>query len=637
MKIPLEWLNEYVDIRNIPPKEIADAFTSLGLLLDKPITNKVMDLEHRMDRSDWLSIIGCARDLAAYLNLELKYPELYKEKGKENGGIKIQVDCPKLVNRFNTRVFKNIKVTPSPKWLKERLEAYGMPTINNVVDITNYVMVEFGQPLHAQDIDKMESPEIVIRMAKRGEKVTTLLGETIELDSETFVLTQNDKPTVIGGVVGGVTTSVDESTKNIVLDSGNYNQISIRRTSRKLKIQNETVLRDDKLLHPQTTQVAIERAAKLLLDLAGGEYYENYDYYPKIWPANQKDIRLSRIKQVSGMDFDMQTVKRILTSLEYATVKETKENLTVEVPYFRTDVEVEDDLVSDILRIYGYSNIPIQMIDSAPPKETTPKIYNYEDRIRDLLVNLGLHEHITDPLVKSGGSKNQLVLQNSLNSEKDALRTNVYTTLSPVMEIYEKHGIESAGLFEIGLEYTTEGDYDKYEGYKETNVVQTVFYDKAKTTIELSNKTRSVLAGLLIGLGIDNILYKKGDDGINLYWNKDLIGTLNYNSFKLYTQKLLNVPENNLRVVGDMKNTSKEDLSLVINIDQEFGEIFYFVQNYEGVAHVEVTEEYKDEKIGKDKKAVLVRIEFAENTNNSAIKDSLIKLLQDKFGITVRK
>lgn len=637
MKIPLEWLNEYVNIKGIPSEEITNAFTSLGLLLDKPITNGVMDLEHRMDRSDWLSIIGCARDLAAYLKLDLKYPKLYKEKGREGGGVKIQVDCPDLVNRFNTRVFKNIKVAPSPKWLKERLESYGMPSINNVVDITNYVMIEFGQPLHAQDTDKMESPEIVIRLAKKGEKLTTLLGETVELDNETFVLTQNGRPTVIGGIVGGVTTAVDENTKNIVLDSGNYNQTNIRKTSRRLKIQNETVIRDDKFLHPQSTQIAIERATKLILDLAGGEYYENYDYYPKVTPLTKKQIRLARIKQVSGMDFDMPTVKRILTSLEYTVVKETKDSLTAEVPYFRTDVEVEDDLVADVLRIYGYSNIPTQKIDSAPPKEITPKIYNYEDRIRDLLINLGLHEHITDPLVKADGSKNQPILQNSLNSEKDALRTDIYTTLSPVMEIYEKHGLASAGLFEIGLTYTIEGSSEKYEGYKETNEVQTVFYDKSYTVIELSRKTRSVLSGLLVGLGINNVLHKKEEDGVKLYWNKNFIGTLNYNSFKLYIQKLLDIPESNLRVVGDIKNTSKEDLSLIVDVSREFGEVFNFIQNYEGVKQVEITEEYKDEKIGKDKKAILVKIEFEENTDVSKIKKTLITSLQDKFGIAVRK
>ena len=260
MKIPLEWLGEYVDIKGKSPKEIADSFTALGLLLDKPIENEVLDLEHRMDRSDWLSILGCARDYAAFEGLSLKLPPVNTDKGltpAEKDKIAIGVKCPQVVNRFNTRVFKNIKVKDSPKWMKERLEAYGIPSINNIVDITNYVMVEYGQPMHAQDISKMKAREIVIRCAKDGEKLTTSLGETVTLSKGQFVLTQADEPTVIGGIVGGKTTAVDSSTKEIVLDAGNYDQNNIRKSSRKLKIQNETVLRYDKFLHPELTQAAL--------------------------------------------------------------------------------------------------------------------------------------------------------------------------------------------------------------------------------------------------------------------------------------------------------------------------------------------------------------------------------------------
>ena len=350
MKIPLLWLKDYIDT-NKSPMDIASAFTALGLLLDKPISNNVLDLEHRFDRSDWLSIIGCARDLAAMENVQLKLPKRHTAKGKEGGGVKIEVECPDLVNRFNTRVFKNIKVGESPKWLKERLEAYGIPSINNIVDITNFVMVEYGQPMHAQDLAKMAKPEIVIRRAKNGEKITTLDGSVIDLDTEMFVLTQNGTATVIGGIVGGIATAVDNSTTNIVLDAGNYNQANVRKTARKIKVQNETVLRYDKFLHPDGTQLALERATQLILELAGGTFCENYDYYPKPKPHKQMQLRLNRLKLVSGMDFDMTRVKNILTALEYKVLRETPDTIFVEVPYFRTDVEVEDDLVSDILRI----------------------------------------------------------------------------------------------------------------------------------------------------------------------------------------------------------------------------------------------------------------------------------------------
>ena len=167
-----------------------------------------------------------------------------------------------------------------------------------------------------------------------------------------------------------------------------------------LKIYNETVLRTDKFLHPHLTQVAIERATKLILDLAGGQYYENIDYYPNpIQPKTMK-LRVERVKQISGMDFDRRAIVRILSSLEYKILEETANGWNLEVPYFRTDVEVEDDIVSDVLRISNYANIPHTPIQSLPPKEITPGIYVFEERLRDIMVGIGFHEHITDPLVQ---------------------------------------------------------------------------------------------------------------------------------------------------------------------------------------------------------------------------------------------
>jgi len=193
MKIPVEWLKEYIDIKK-SPNELAEAFTALGLMLDKPTDGVVLDLEHRMDRSDWLAIIGCARDLAAMLGVPLKLPAAHAQKGKMPGKgqlVDIKVEAPDLVRRFNTRVFRGLKVGESPKWLKERLETYGMHAINNIVDVTNYVMIEYGQPMHAQDLKKFDKQEIVLRRARTDEGITTLDGTFIKLDEDTLVLAEN--------------------------------------------------------------------------------------------------------------------------------------------------------------------------------------------------------------------------------------------------------------------------------------------------------------------------------------------------------------------------------------------------------------------------------------------------------------
>ncbi|MFZ2199220.1 MAG: phenylalanine--tRNA ligase beta subunit-related protein, partial [Microgenomates group bacterium] len=269
MKIPLIWLKDYVST-NKSIKEIASDFTQLGLMLDKPLDEtNVLDLEQRLNRSDLLSMIGCARDLAAFEGIKLNYPKVSVKPALPIPGsdkIRIKIETPH-VRRFQTRIFKGVKVGPSPKWLVDRLKSYGIESKNNIVDITNFVMVEYGQPMHAQDISCLKGKDITIRASCDGEKLTTLLGTQVKLDKDTFVLTSGGEVTVIGGIVGGKNTGVSSSTTDIILDSGNYDSRVIRKTSRRLKIINETVSHYDKFLDPRTIDLALDRATNLILEL----------------------------------------------------------------------------------------------------------------------------------------------------------------------------------------------------------------------------------------------------------------------------------------------------------------------------------------------------------------------------------
>jgi len=621
MKIPLNWLSEYVKTAKTK-REIADSFTSLGLMLDKPSNTDVLDLEHRMDRSDWLSILGCARDFAAFENIDLIYPELYEGKGKEletSERIKIEVTCPGKVNRFNTRVFKGITVKESPSWLKERLESYGIPSKNNIVDITNYVMVELGQPMHAQDIDKMEVREIVIRDAIKGEKVTTLLGETVELVEENFVLTQNNKPTVIGGIVGGKDTGVTEITKDIILDAGNYNQVFIRKASRKLKIQNETVLRYDKFLHPYLTEIALKRATKLILDLAGGEFYENADWYPNQVNLGKLTLTMARIKQLSGMDLEIVKVKNILNRLEYKILKETENSFELEVPYFRTDVEVEDDIVADILRINNYTNIPFEHIQSAPPKEITPEIYSFEERLRNICIHLGLHEHITDPLIDKNSTEvgdNAIVLENSLSSEKSALRTSIKQTLGIVVETYKKHKVGEIMLFEIGKIYYKTTD----NMYHEKRVLEIMYVNEALPLKESADNLKRIIGSILMELGIPWETVAK-------------IWDITPNSVSISTEGLMKIQSSSLRVVSEIPNRTTEDLSIVLPIDTPFGEIYRDIKHgSDHILDIEVIEEFKADDTTK---SILVRLTL-DTANTHELRKQLIDMLRKTHGVSVR-
>ena len=554
MKIPLLWLKDYLEI-NKPIQEVAVDFTQLGLMLDKPLdSSNVLDLEQRLNRSDLLSIIGCARDLAAFEEIKLKLPKLISKQGKSivaKDKIQIIVETP-AVSRFRTRQIKNIKVGPSPSWLVERLQSYGMDSINNIVDVTNYVMVEYGQTLHAQDIARLKGRDITIRQAKDGEKLTTLLGTEVILNQDAFVLTSGGHVTVIGGIVGGKDTGVSETTTDIILDSGHYDSRVIRKVSRGLKIINESVSRNEKFLDPRTIDLAIVRATDLILNLAGGEYYENDDYYPHPVVPQTMTLRLSRLALISGMDIPLYTVKKILKSLEYSIIEEGEGKIIVEVPYFRTDVEVEDDLVSDILRINNYNQIPLSVLSTAVPRDITPPIYRFEDHLRDLLIAQGLHEHITNSLTQSSADPNQVTLVNALTSDQNALRTALVSGLIHVLSTYKKHKITDVGIFEIGKVFRKNNS-----AYLEGRLL---------TVMGSSNS----LATLFASLGITDYQITKN---CQITINHQLVGTLTPQSYTLVTDQLMLFGQKYAGIISKFTHTTSLDFSLLVPADLKYADI----------------------------------------------------------------
>lgn len=545
MKIPINWLKDYVKV-DASPREIASSFTQLGLMLDKPLDDSgVLDLEHRMDRSDWLSVLGCARDYAAFNKLKLIYPKTNTNtlpKVTSSEIVEITVKTPH-VRRFNTRLVKNVRVGESPAWLKERLEAYGIKSINNVVDITNFVMVEYGQPMHAQDTAKLKKREITLRPAKKGESIKTILGTNITLDQDTFVLSSGGVPTVIGGIVGGQETSVTSVTTELILDAGNYDQANVRKTSRRLKIINETVSRYDKFLHPELCEIALDRATYLLETIAGAKVYTNVDYYPKTPKTTTMTLTYARLKTLSGMDLSVSLIKRILTALEYQILSETKSSLTLTIPYFRTDVEVEDDIIADILRINDYSFIPTTPLTTPVPTDITPKIMQFEDQLRDLLVAQGAHEHITASLVKASGSKGEILLSNALSTDQNALRCSAIPKLAEIQLNYAKHQITAAVVFEIGQSFEAiEGNYQ----------------EKRELSI-MGNTIVDTLATLMKQLGITYLVDNSGQ----IIISETSVGQITTNSVSLNTKLLMQYQHKYAGLISEFLHVVKRDVSLV--------------------------------------------------------------------------
>jgi phenylalanyl-tRNA synthetase beta subunit len=275
-------------------------------------------------------------------------------------------------------------------------------------------------------------------------------------------------------------------------------------------------------------------------------------------------------------------------------LNETPDTLELEVPYFRTDIEVEDDIVSDVLRINDYNNIPNELINTAPPKEVTPKIVEFEEKVRDLLVSLGLHEHITSPLTEAhGGKADQIVLENSLNSEQDALRTNIYETLYPIVELYKKHKNKRIGVFEVGRTYSKDIDTHGYEGLKETNVVEGIFWNEGEMK-DINSEMKKALGGLLLGLGIKNTSYKMEEEEAVIYQGQLKLGTLRIDSFTLYTENLMQASSKQLRVLDHIVHKSYEDVTLEVERGVHVGEIIDEVlKKSNNIDQIEKVDEFK--------------------------------------------
>ncbi|MBD3366402.1 hypothetical protein GF360_03650 [candidate division WWE3 bacterium] len=657
MVLPIEWLKEYVNT-NKSAEEIAETFTALGLMLDKPIEestfgNAVLDLEHRMDRADWLSILGCARDFAAMEGLELKTPEREIKKPTpitKNEQIPVTVNCPELVSRFNTRIIKDIKVEESPKWMQQRLQEYGIPAINNIVDITNYVMVEYGQPLHAQDIAKFEKREIVIRKAKEDETLTTLDGTVIKLTPKMFVLTQNDKPITLGGIVGGKETAVTNETTDIVLDAGNYNQANIRHTARALSIRNETVLRSEKFLHPKLTQVALERAIKLILEIAGGECYTNQDWYPAPQEPQTMQLRYKRIEKIGGEAVKPSVVKDLLQKIDYEILEESKEGLKLQIPYFRTDVLVEDDIVSDVLRLQNYENIKTIMPPQAPPKNITFKEHKMKQAVREALTKIGADEYVTNPLVAADLEKeDQVRLENALSKEQSALRADIKETLGKVAKEAFKQG-KPGLIFEVGRVYYKKGAGAKkaekaFKDYAEARKVTAIQVpSKGGYLKEVHKNLKTALAGLFSELEIKDFYFEQPKDSEKAFIKQEnlKLGTIETTSFSLDIEALIEAQKTPPKIIREHTNSSTLDFSLVVSKEQRIGEITHAIEILdERIKECKILEEYTGEEIEKGSRGVLleVLISAVDLTGDDIqeIQEAVTKKLEKTHGVKIRK
>jgi phenylalanyl-tRNA synthetase beta chain len=479
MKVVYNWLKDFVEV-TAPPQELASRLalsgTNIGGVENGP-HGAVIEAEVSSNRPDCLGHLGIAREVGAIYKLPLKpvLPKPAESTAKASDAVKVEIQTRDLCGRFTARVIRNVKIQPSPKWLKDRLEASGVASISNVVDVSNYVMLELGHALHAFDYDKVHDHKIIVRKAKPGEKIKTLDGIDRQLDPNICMISDGDSSRAvgIGGIMGGAETEISFSTKNVLIECAWFEPIAVRRAARFLKLHTEASTRFGRGADPEMAELASRRAAELILQLAGGELLSGVvDVYPGKRPPKKIRVTRAEILRVMGADVPDKEVESSLSALGFAPVR-IDQNRGAEgsilaawectQPSWRAEVEREIDLIEEIARIYGLDKFPPRLPAARQGTARLPH-HEAEMRLRERLIGLGYREILTIPHVAE--ERDALFrpegvaparLSNPLSEEAGVLRSNGLITMAAALEWNLNHGQRNAHLFEIGRHYRLNG------------------------------------------------------------------------------------------------------------------------------------------------------------------------------------
>ena len=403
----------------------------------------VIDFEITSNRADCLSMIGMAKEASVTFKRPVKMPNTHVIGNDENISDYISVEVnSKLCRRYTARVIKDVKIEPSPWWIQKRLMAAGMRPINNIVDITNFVMLEYGQPLHAFDIEKLSDRKILIDMASEGEKFTTLDGGERVLTAGMLMINDGEKPVAIAGIMGGLNSEVTADTATIVLESANFDGHSVRMTSKKLGLRTEASGRYEKGVDPNLCEEASNRACHLIEKLGCGTVVKGIaDVYDDPYQSQQITVRVSKINNVIGTDLSREEMVDILERLG-VKVEGSGDDMIVTPPTFRGDLKIEVDYVEEIARIYGYDKIPMSF-----PKEVTTEIPNknwdMREAARDILCGIGVNE------IQTSSFTNEKIL-NNMNIDEDSWERYLVELINPMGEdTAAMRSILTAGMLEV--------------------------------------------------------------------------------------------------------------------------------------------------------------------------------------------
>src|ERR1700722_3351205 len=473
MKVVYNWLKEFVEVK-ASPEDLRARLSLVGIAvdaIDDTAAGLVLDAEITANRPDCLGHLGIAREVAAIYRVPLKplHPNLKEITEKAAGATRVEIEAPELCGRFTARVIRGVKVQPSTDWLRQRLEAIGEKSINNVVDVTNYVMFELGHPLHAFDFDKLAEHQLVVRRAQSGEKIKTLDGGEHKLSKDMCVIADAQRAVSIGGIMGGANSEISLSTKDILIECAWFDPISIRRSAKALGLRTEASYRFERGADPEMAELASRRAAELIQQVAGGELLAGVvDAYPSREPEKKIHLARKEILRVMGADIPDRDVEGILSALGFhptrvdanrgsdgslAAVWECKQ------VSWRRDVTRAIDLIEEVARHYGYDKFPPRLPTAKKPAHRLPHA-EAQDRLVERAIALGYHEIVEIPIVDTerdalfrGDKIQPEVIGNPLAEDASIMRASGTVSMIRAIEWNLYHGNRNVLLFEIGKKY----------------------------------------------------------------------------------------------------------------------------------------------------------------------------------------
>lgn len=656
-----------------PGESITTALNLNDVLLEIGITP---------NRSDALSHIGVARDLAAIFNKDLMIPKLNLTETNDSiekyASVEVedQINCP----RYTSKVILDVDIKDSPKWLKEKLEKIGLRPINNIVDITNFILHECGQPLHAFDLDRLTDNKIVVKSTKQETEFSTLDSKVRKLPLNTLMICDGSKEVAVAGVMGGENSEITIQTKNILIESAYFNPSSIRKTSKTLGLSTDASYRFERGTDPNITKFAAERAAQLISELSGGKICRGIiDVYPKEIKPKEIELRFSRTNKILGYEIPFEKSKNILMRLGFEVKDVDQDKIKVTAPTYRPDIEREIDLIEEVARINGYDNIPtVTKINITLEKKTDES--EFDEKIRLAATSLGFFEMINNPLqseadVKLTGSA--IKIANPLSADMEYLRSALISGALITVSKNIRQGVKDLKLFELGNVFNKVNDLEikSFEDFSENQKLLFLISgnDQSKSWNNEEQKTdffilKGYINSFLKKISLDNVLidsYYSSANEIYAYhltknFNKVVVGSggkvksdvlkkydihQDVYSFEFDLDKIKSIEMEPKHYTEPLKYPKMiRDFAFIFDKSVQYLDVKNFIINKSSdlLKNVQVFDVFESESLGNEKKSIAFTLEFYDE--NRTLKEdevekdfiNLIRLIKKEFNAQLR-